>query len=135
MTRSLLFVDDFQDTRETLGELLAMEGWDVRTAGSGSEAIAHMEERHALIIWIDEDLYDFRGIDLAFHLKAIVEKRYPGEKCVTIAVTGFYTPDEKVELPGFDHVVSKPVDFKKIDNLLAKYCAQPQTKNPDLGLP
>lgn len=121
MFASLLIVDDFPETLATLGELYSMDGRDVRKATSGTEAIALMKERPSSIIWIDEDLYDFRGTELAFHLKAIADNRHNGHPCITIAVSGAFYPGEIVELPGFDHLMSKPVDFQRFDALLARY--------------
>jgi DNA-binding NtrC family response regulator len=120
MTCSLIVVDDFHNTLVTLQELFSFNGRDVRAASSGTEAIALMKERPASVVWIDEDLYDFSGSDLAFHLKALVQTHYPHRECITVAVRGDLSPHEMRHIPGFDYAFSKPVDFAKFDAFLAE---------------
>ena len=64
-------------------------------------------------------MHDFKATDLAFHLKAVCSKHHARE-CITIAVSGLFLPNEVVDLPGFDHLFSKPIDFERFDALLAR---------------
>lgn len=120
MLASMLIVDDYVESLDILKELFSMGGRDVRVAASGREAMDMMDAEPASIIWIDEDLYDFRGSDLAFHLKAVAEKRNPGAPCITIAVRGDMNSALEESLPWFDYAVSKPVNYDKVDALLAR---------------
>lgn len=123
MRSSLLIVDDFPETMNILGELYSMDGRDVRTASSGAEAIAQVMKYPSSIIWIDMDVHNFKATDLASHLKAACSKHH-ARQCITIAVSGLFLPNEVVDLPGFDHLFIKPIDFEKFDALLARYDAQ-----------
>lgn len=120
MLASMLIVDDYVESLDILRELFAMGGRDVRVADSGERAIKMMQAQPASIILIDEDLFDFCGTDLAFHLKAVSHKHNPAAPCTTIAIRGDINPSVAESIPGFDHVMRKPVDYDKLDVLLAQ---------------
>lgn len=120
MPRSILLVDDQPDLVEAMSELLRLDGREVRTASSGSEAIAQMQERRASVVLIDDDLPDISSSDLAFHLKALVHTLWPKLPCFMIAIRGDLMPAELDGWPGFDHLLTKPIDFDELSRLLSQ---------------
>lgn len=69
MGRQILVVDDDPALRETLGEVLTDEGYDVRTAGDGREALERLRNWSADLVIIDVmmpvmDAFAFRSEQL-----------------------------------------------------------------------
>lgn len=125
----LLIVDDFAESRELLKELLEMEGYAVRTAADGAQALAQMSEHLAQLAIIVEDLLDFNGADLGGHLKAVAEKDWNGARCITIGLRNYGeipTPSAQLD---FDHVVQKPVEFELLYPLLDQ-CRKDLARQP-----
>jgi CheY-like chemotaxis protein len=80
----VLVIDDEAEIRETLAEILSSAGHQVRTAGTGREALMRMAgEQHDVI------LSDLRMPDLDGRaLYAEIERRWPGRSRHVIFVTG-----------------------------------------------
>ncbi|CAN7712085.1 response regulator [Acidovorax sp. LjRoot66] len=105
-----------------MSELLEFSGYVVRQATSGKEALDHMFEHFVPVVLIDEDLPDFTGIDLSYHLKAAAQVTWGGKKCVTIAIRGDLAADQVGDWPGADHVVLKPINYDVFNALIARCC-------------
>ncbi|RYF27600.1 MAG: response regulator [Comamonadaceae bacterium] len=125
MPPEILIIDDNQDATELLRELLEMQDFSVRTALTGAQALAHMRERPAQILLVDQNLPDMTGSTLAPQLRAIAREQ-AGLPCVAIAITGMGS-GAQAGLEGFDHILGKPLDFDAFDALLQKTIAQLQT--------
>ena len=63
MTR-LLLVEDSEDVRETLAYLLAREGYEVKTASTGSAALKAFERESPDIVLLDLMIPEVPGIDV-----------------------------------------------------------------------
>jgi len=50
---SVLVVDDENDIREAVSEVLADEGYEVLSAGDGAEALAQAREHHPSVVLLD----------------------------------------------------------------------------------
>ena len=88
---SILIVDDQQNWRETLEELLLADGYQVRTAGTLMEARALLaaEDLDVAILDIrllDEPRYDIQGLEL------LQEIRRRGLRVRVIVLTGYAPP-------------------------------------------
>ena len=114
----LLVVDDNADAAEALAELLRLEGYEVRVAGSGEEALRIVEAfaPHAAVL--DIGLPSMDGYDLALALRA--NPRTRGMRLV--ALTGYgRAPDRaRAQAAGFDDHFVKPAP---LDELLARLAA------------
>jgi len=69
MAADILVVDDERDLLDLLRMSLETEGYAVRTAASGAEALARIKEALPDLILLDIILGDISGIDLAGQLK------------------------------------------------------------------
>ncbi|SDM20889.1 Response regulator receiver domain-containing protein [Oryzisolibacter propanilivorax] len=116
MTPDVLLVDDNPDACALLAELLQMQNYDVRSASTGAQALALMRERPAQLLLLDQNLPDMDGSALAQQLRALAEAQ--GRRCVAIAITGMASGRAGAVLPGFDHVLGKPLDFDAFDAVL-----------------
>lgn len=120
MTPEILLVDDNPDACTLLGELLEMQGYRVRTALSGTAALALMRERTSQLLLLDQFLPDMTGSALLAQLRALAQAQ--GQRCIGIAITGM-AGDDGSTLADFDHVLPKPLDFDAFDAVLEHSCA------------
>ncbi len=112
----VLIVEDSEDIRESSRELLAMEGFEVGVAASGLEALEGAVAFKPTAILLDVGLPDLNGYEVARRLR----KMPNFASTLLIAVTGYDTPEAHAQSAeaGFDHHMSKPVDFSVLTKLL-----------------
>ncbi len=103
----ILIVDDDAIIRESLCELLRLEGYQAEGAGSFNEALVEQEKRAFNIIVTDVNMPEADG----FELLRVVRKRYP--EVVTIVITGYGTIESAVEaikMGAYDYLTKPIVD-------------------------
>ena len=102
----ILFVDDDRSTREGYAIYLESFGYEVRTTGSGQEALRFATTEPPAVIVLDLGLKDVDGWEVARRLKAdAVTAAIP-----IVAFTGASLPHERASAmrAGCDRVVTKP---------------------------
>ena len=111
-TANILVVDDDEDTRELLREVLSEEGYRVNTSGSGEEAMEIGKAEFFDVIISDMRLGpNLNGLDVLRAYKAI----QPESEVILITAFGsMETAIEAVKAGAFDYI-SKPF---KIDEVL-----------------
>jgi DNA-binding response OmpR family regulator len=111
----IVVVDDHPELADTLSQVLALDGFDVRTAPDGASALTVIEAHQPICVLADIDMPGMSGFDLVKHLR----KRY-GSDMVLIAITGWQGGDARIapEFADFDHCLRKPVDLQELRNLL-----------------
>jgi signal transduction histidine kinase/CheY-like chemotaxis protein len=119
--RRVLIVDDNADAAEMLATLLAVEGHQVQTATSGSAALAIVRDFHPHIAFLDIGMPGMSGYDLAGRLRA--DPQLSG--ITLVAVTGWGQDDDKRRSAeaGLDHHLTKPVDPRVVQTMVAACCA------------
>ena len=111
-TRSVLVVDDEPEIRALLTELLKGEGFKVRVAKSGAEALEAIAKDVPDLVMMDVKLPDQDGIGVLRQLK----RAHPDlEVIVMTAFTGSSTAIKAMEHGAYDYV-TKPFE---LDDLLA----------------
>ncbi len=117
----ILLVDDDRDIRDSIQIILEKNGYRVRSAANGREALAALKQKQPDLMILDIMMTtDTEGFDLAYELKA----KPDFEKMPIIILTSFL---EKVRGEGpdkFQHILGeewpakwlfeKPVDTKKL---------------------
>jgi CheY-like chemotaxis protein len=105
----ILVLDDDPNVREILSQLLLLEGHDVETAESLSQARTLLDQ-HWDAALIDVRLGSRNGLDFLAELRA----RQPD--VVAVVLTGFSTPQVALRAlqAGADDYFGKPVDLEKI---------------------
>jgi PAS domain S-box-containing protein len=117
MPERVLVVDDNADAADTLVLALELFGCGVRsayTANAGLEAFAAFAPQAALL---DIGLPDMNGYELARRIRAL-----PGGDTVSlVAITGWgqQTDKDLAQAAGFNHHLTKPIDFDELRALLA----------------
>lgn len=106
----ILFVDDEEGIRFTLGRLLEKEGFKVDVAASRAEAIAHLETGRYDLAFLDIMLGEENGIDLLRDIKIM------SPTTQVVMFTGcpqIESAAEAVRLGAFDYI-TKPVRYETL---------------------
>ena len=112
----LLLVDDEPLIRESLYEILRMEGYVVQTTETGEKALDLIDRSHFDVVVTDFKLPRMSGLDLLKELK----KRHP--KTETIVITGYGSIESAVEamkMGAFDYI-TKPINDHEIKIIINK---------------
>jgi len=114
----ILIVDDNEDVRETLREMLLLNGHEVHEAIDGASGIAAAKKEAPDVALIDIALPDLDGYEVARRLRA----RHPDRHPTIVAVTGWGPEDDrrKAREAGIDHHIVKPADIDQLQHLLAQ---------------
>jgi two-component system CheB/CheR fusion protein len=114
--RRVLVVDDNRDAAETLTELVALWGYEVRAAQDGLLAISLAREYRPEVILLDISMPGMDGYETAHRLR-----QHPRLRSTTlIALTGYGQAQDRrrAREAGFDHHLTKPVDPEALRELL-----------------
>jgi PAS domain S-box-containing protein len=112
----VLVVDDNQDAANALRLLLESDGHEVKLASDGVAGLALAREYKPEVLLLDIGLPRLSGYDIAASLRAD-----PAMKETTIvAVTGYGQVHDRTRTAavGFDHHLTKPVEFSALQQLL-----------------
>jgi CheY-like chemotaxis protein len=115
---SVLIVDDSSDVRETLGDLLELEGFSVRRAANGKQALAAVARgRLPDVILLDLVMPGLSGEGV---LRALGST--PGRGVPVVVMTGFGVSELARRLG----VPVVPKEFGPVLSALRSICDQPQ---------
>lgn len=121
--RTVLVVEDFDDTRAFIRMLLEMKGCRVLEAVNGREAV---EEAAAHCSEIDLILMDLRmpvmtGVEATRHIHGQAETR----RVPIVAMSAHCEGDWRAEAlaAGAVECFSKPIEFKLLDEIVNRYAA------------
>jgi signal transduction histidine kinase/ActR/RegA family two-component response regulator len=107
----IVLVEDNVDIRETLIELLMLDGYRVTGAADGPQGLTRILSELPEVAVIDVGLPGFDGYELARRARARL-----GGALVLIAMTGYGQPDDRARAfeSGFDEHVVKPVSVEDL---------------------
>jgi CheY-like chemotaxis protein/two-component sensor histidine kinase len=116
----ILVVDDLAASAETLMTLLEMEGFEVRVAHEGQDALRIAREFRPQVVLLDIGLPGMNGFEVAHGLRSQPES----QGALLIALTGYGEAESRLRSAqaGFDFHMVKPADV----NLLLAMLANPQ---------
>ncbi len=108
--RRLLVVDDEPNIRELLGASLRFAGFDVRTAGSGAEALAEAKSNRPDLVVLDIMLPDMDGFEVLRRLRS------DGSTLPVVFLTARDATEDKVTglTLGGDDYVAKPFSLEEV---------------------
>lgn len=118
MVRSVLLIDDDDAMRAALAEFLADEGFLVHTARNGQEALDlfYTIDLPALI------LLDFM-MPVMNGSQFLAAKRQDARlRDVPVAILSAFTREWTGDAMGVNHVLTKPIDPKRMLDLVEQYC-------------
>ncbi len=114
--RRILVVDDNRDSADSLTLLLSMLGNEVHTAYDGQEAVEAAAAFQPEVVLLDIGLPKLNGYEAARRIR----EQAGGPHRVLIALTGWGQEEDRrrSKEAGFDHHLTKPVDFDDLKKLL-----------------
>jgi two-component system, chemotaxis family, CheB/CheR fusion protein len=112
----ILVVEDHNDTRQLLTQLLHRWGFEVSPVDTLKGGLERLDSEPFDVILSDIALPDGTGYAL------ISEARRRGKPILAIALSGYEYPSEVriAKLSGFDHHLSKPCDCHQLRLLLER---------------
>lgn len=118
----VLVVDDNRDAADTLQSLFQLEGYAASVAYGGAQALAAVDMAWPQLVVMDLGMPDMDGYAAARQIR----QRAQGRDVLLIALTGWGQGEARArtEQAGFDHHLTKPVDFAAIAALLHAHLAR-----------
>ena len=112
--RSIVLVEDSEDIRVTLGELLTIAGHRVTTASDGPMGVEQILAVQPEIAFVDIGLPIFDGYEVARRVRSA------GAKVKLVAVTGYGQADDvkRAHAAGFDAHLKKPVGLDELEDAM-----------------
>jgi twitching motility two-component system response regulator PilH len=107
---NILVVEDHADLREMLTVLLESEGFSVRTAVNGVEALKRLEERRPSLILLDLMMPVMSGDE--FRQRQLADPRY--RDVPVICMTAAHDGRERAMRLHADDYFQKPLDFEHL---------------------
>ena len=111
----ILVLEDDQTTRELLEIVLTDEGYEARSAGTVSQALAVARERQPAVILFDMLLPDEGGEGFVRAYRAL-----PGAMARLIAVSGIADLEDEAGRIGADAFLAKPFELDELLAVVAK---------------
>lgn len=115
----ILIVEDDSDLRDTLAELLQIEGYRVAQASNGREALNHLRQSTPpCIILLDLMMPEMSGWEFRDH-----QRQDPALAGIPVAIlTGVRNSAEKVAALDAVGYFQKPINVPDLLTTLARYC-------------
>jgi signal transduction histidine kinase/CheY-like chemotaxis protein len=118
----LILADDNADALQSLAMLLELEGHTVRVAPDGMSALALAQQKMPDVMLLDIGMPGLTGYEVASRARALAG----GDAVMLIALTGWGQPADRTRASeaGFDHHLTKPINYEELVGVLAHGCKQ-----------
>jgi len=110
--RRILIVDDNEDARMLLSDMLVAMGHDVRSAGDGPEALEVIKDFTPNVAILDIGLPAMDGYELATRLRETMQEATP--RLIALSGYGQAADQQRSQSAGFDQHLVKPVDLRRL---------------------
>jgi two-component system, cell cycle response regulator DivK len=118
-TRTIMVVEDYEDTRLLLKHSLEGLGYSVLEASNGQEAVDIADREHPDLILMDLDLPILDGIAATQRIR----QQSHMEGVPIVAVTAYPMSYSRVKAfaRGCNEYMAKPIDMFELENLVNRY--------------
>ena len=118
MKRRILIIEDDEDARDSLAELLRLDDHDVIVASNGADGVASASSSAPDFVLVDIGLPDIDGYEVARRLRG----NPATSRLRIVAVTGYGMQEDRRSAlaAGFDEHLAKPVALESLKALLSK---------------
>ena len=123
MSKTILVVEDQEDNRQILRDLLGASGFTMREAGDGEAALAEVAKQKPDLILMDIQLPILDGYETTRRLKS-----NPDTKAIPIIVVTSYAlsgDESKARAAGCDAYVTKPYSPRALLAKIKEFLPQP----------
>ena len=124
----ILVVDDTEVNLSVICNLLKQTLVDVDTASSGKAALSMAKDKHYDIIFIDHMMPDMDGIETLKRIKA--ETDTDTTVCIALTANAVSGARERYLEAGFADYLSKPVDGRRLEEMIRKYLPEEKIQIP-----
>jgi signal transduction histidine kinase/CheY-like chemotaxis protein len=126
---AILIVDDNRDATDSMAMLLAMEGYDVRVAYDGPQALEAVRTARPDVILLDLGLPGMDGFQVAQRVRADPDN----SSIVIVAVSGYGQEEHRSRSSqaGCDHHLVKPIEPAVVSELLASLQSRRHGASPE----
>ncbi len=118
---TILIVDDDEDIRANMSDILGELGYDVTTAGDGPAALASLGRRPFDVILLDLRMPGMDGLTLYREAKKV----QPGAAAILVTAFASGLAREQARGLGLIEVLSKPVDLPRLKRQIDLALEQP----------
>ena len=112
---TVLIVEDDQDIRESLAEILATEGYTVRTAGNGQDALEMLKLQRPCLVLLDLMMPVMNGWQVAAEIRD--NPKLPTIPFCILSAISDQAP------AGTVCILRKPLDLEKLLAVVHRYCS------------
>lgn len=117
----IIIVDDEEELRENLKDLLEFEGYRVHTFSSGEDALLQIPAIQPDLVLLDIQLPGIDGIEVLQRLK----QNYPQWPVLIVSASSDRDVHERALRYGAQEVILKPYDPETILKTIEKYALNP----------
>lgn len=110
----ILVVDDSEEVREVLRELLSRHGYTVVTAPDGESGLVELETRAFDMAMVDLGLPGISGLEVAHRLK----QKWPTTRVALMTGYGDRMGPEDAKIKGVDFVLAKPFSLDQLRSVV-----------------
>jgi CheY-like chemotaxis protein len=114
--RTLLVVEDYEDSLAFLTALLTREGYNILTAGTGEEAIRMVVGRRPDLILMDLGLPGINGLEVVWHIRE--QPELAEVPIIIISAHDSYDLREEATKAGCKGYLTKPLDLAEFKQLI-----------------
>lgn len=115
--RRVLIIDDNLSSAETTARILQLIGHEVAVANDGEAGLAKAREWRPEIILLDLGMPGLSGFEVCEELRA--DETLRNVRLIAQTGWGQESDRQRTRAAGFDHHLTKPVDFQELTALLA----------------
>jgi two-component system cell cycle response regulator DivK len=118
MSKTILLVEDYDDSRQMLKFYLEELGYRIVEATNGYDAIEYVRQELPDLILMDMSLPEIDGLTATRRIKEIANSEEIPVICVT--AHGDYYSEKAIEA-GCQEVVGKPIDLENLRKVIDRY--------------
>jgi two-component system cell cycle sensor histidine kinase/response regulator CckA len=119
----ILVVDDSEEVREVLRELLSRHGYTVVTCPDGESGLVELESRTFDLAMLDLGLPGISGLEVAHRLK----RRWPATQVALMTGYGDRMGSEDAQAKSVDFVLAKPFSLDQLRSVVEHALSQGRT--------
>jgi two-component system, cell cycle response regulator DivK len=129
MTKQILCIEDNYTNMILVSRIVEAEGHDLIQAADGHQAIEMLSTMTPDIILLDINIPGINGLEVAEHIKA--DERLSKIPLIAITANVLVGDKERCLQAGCDYYLPKPLDIRKLRQLMRDYLAGVPVKNMD----
>jgi two-component system, cell cycle response regulator DivK len=124
MPYKILIVEDNENNRSLLWDILTFQGYEVSVAADGQEGVTLARELMPDLILMDIQMPGMDGMTAAGILKR--DPATSGLKIISLTSFAMQGDQEKILASGFDGYLSKPINTRELPGLVKRWLEEEQ---------